>query len=158
MAKKPTYEELEKRVKELEKEAVKAKQAEERISFLGEILESSPLSVIATDRNAKIMYVNPATEKLFGYRKQELLGKDPGILNAEPDPERMQREMLDAVLQNGVWKGELLNKKKNGDLFYIGALIYQLLDEKGDFIAVVGFQEDITERRQAEEALRDSEE
>ncbi|GAJ16593.1 unnamed protein product, partial [marine sediment metagenome] len=81
-----------------------------------------------------------------------------GILNAEPDPERVQREMLDVVRQNRVWKGELLNKKKNGDLFYIGASIYQLLDEKGDFIASVGFQEDITKQKQAQEALRESEE
>jgi len=156
------YDELEQRIEErtaelakanegLEAEIAERKQAEERISFLGEILESSPLSVIATDRNTKIMYVNPATEKLFGYRKQELLGKDPRILNAEPDPERIQREMFDAVRQNRVWKGELLNKKKNGDLFYIGASIYQLLDVKRDFIAVVGFQEDITERKRAEE-------
>jgi len=55
--------------------------------------------------------------------------------------------------QGRVWRGEILNKKKNGELFPLYASVYQLLDEEGNFIAGVGFQEDITKRKQAEEEI-----
>jgi two-component system NtrC family sensor kinase len=129
------------------------KTAEERITFLAQVLDTSPLSVIATDEHGKISYVNPATRKLFGYKDTELLGKDPIILNANPDAENIQRKILETVSQNRVWTGELLNKKKNGELFYIRDTIYKLNDEKGNFIAYVGFAEDITDRKQLEEQL-----
>ncbi len=134
------------------------KHAEKRITFLAEVLSSSPLSVIATDKGEKITYVNPATERLFGYTHDELLGKSPIILNSDPNAEKLQRDIFDTIGQGKVWRGEILNKKKNGDLFPIFASVYQLLDEQGNFIAVVGFQEDITEHKQAEAKLMRSHE
>ncbi len=130
---------------------------EERINFLVEILETSPVSVIATDKDVKITYVNLATEKLTGYKAEELIGKDLGMLNADPKAAEIQKELVDTISQGKVWRGEILNKKKNGELYYILASVYQLLDEKGNFMAMVGFQEDITERKKAEEALQSSE-
>jgi len=130
---------------------------EERIDFLAEILKASPLSVIATDWDAKITYANPATEKLFGYKPEELTGKDPGILNAELHAAKIQENIMDAVRKGKVWKGETLNKKKDGGLFYVRASIYPVQDKDGNFVAFVGFQEDITKRRQAEKALQESE-
>ena len=129
------------------------KRAEERITFLAQVLNTSPLSVIATDEHEKIIYVNPATEKLFGYKDHELLGKDPTILNADPDAGNIHKNILDTVCQNKVWSGEILNRKKNGDLFYIQDTIYKLTDEKGDFIAFVGFAEDINDRKKLEQQL-----
>ena len=102
----------------------------------------------------KIIYVNAATEKLFGYKAEELIGENPCLLNAEPNAPDIQEAIVDTIRQGKVWRGEILNKKKNGDLFYIHATIYQLMDKEGNFIAMVGFQEDITEHKHAEEALR----
>jgi PAS domain S-box-containing protein len=197
MAEKPSYEELEQRVRELEAEAVKRtqagealhktladmerlatgwkaelmrvdealkrvkkvhKQVEQRTRFLNEILTTSPLSVIATNSHGNIIYANPFTEELFGYQMEELIGKNPEIFNAEPDSDKIQANILDTVRRNKIWKGELLNKKKNGELFYLEASIYRLIDEKGDLLALVGFQRDITRRKQTEKALRESEE
>jgi len=131
---------------------------EERIDFLAEILKSSPVSVIATDGDAKIIYCNPAVEKLYGYQEDELIGNNPGMLNAESNAAEIQSEILDTVRRGRVWRGEILNRKKNGDLFYVRASIYKLLDKKGNFMAFVGFHEDITERRRVEDALKESEE
>ncbi len=129
------------------------KRAEERITFLAQVLNTSPLSVLATDEHGKIICVNPATENLFGYKDHELLGKDTTILSADPDAENIQKNILDTVRQNKVWSGEILNRKKNGDLFYIQETIYKLTDEKGDFIAFVGFAEDITDRKKLKQQL-----
>jgi PAS domain S-box-containing protein len=131
---------------------------EERIDFLAEILKSSPVSVIATDEDARIIYCNPAVEKLYGYKEQELIGRDPGMLNAESNADEIQSEILETVRRGQVWRGEILNRKKDGDLFYMRASIYKLLDKKGNFMAFVDFQEDVTERRRVEDALKESEE
>lgn len=124
---------------------------EERIDFLAEILKTSPISVIATDVNARVTYCNQAAEKLYSYKAEELIGKDPGMLNAEHNADEIQKGIKDAVRQGRIWRGELLNKKKNGDLFYMHASVYPVLDKDGNFIAFVSFQEDITERKRAED-------
>jgi len=132
---------------------------EERIDFLAEILKTSPMSLIAMDWNAKIIYVNPATEELYGYKAEELIGKDPSaLLSAEPNAAEIREEILNTIRQGKVWRGETLDKKKNGDLFYSCASIYQLLSKEGSFIAFVGFKGDITERKKAEEEQRKSKE
>jgi PAS domain S-box-containing protein len=130
---------------------------EERIDFLAEILKASPIAVIATDCDARITYINPAVEKLYGYKSEELIGKDLGILNAELNASEIQENIMDAVKQGKVWKGEVLNKKKDGELFYMHASIYPVQDKDGNFEAFVGFQEDITGRKKVERALQKSE-
>ncbi|UCE36003.1 MAG: PAS domain S-box protein [Thermoplasmata archaeon] len=161
--------ELEERVKErtadlqkanedLRKEVIERKRAEAQNIFYKEVMRSVPFSVITTDKNYMINYVNPSTEKMFGYEKGELLGKDPGILNADSNAEGTQKEIYEALEEKGYWEGEILNKKKNGELFYIQALIYKMLDKKGNFISMIGFQQDITERKLAEKQLQIREE
>ena len=133
------------------------KRKSEEIDFLAKVMRTSPVSIITTDLDEKIIYVNSAMEKLYGYKQEELLGKNPLMFNAEPKADEIQREIIDTIRQRKVWKGELLNKKKNGELFYINVSIYPVLDGEGNFIAFVGFQEDITERKKTEKALWESE-
>jgi len=131
---------------------------EERIGFLAEILKTCSISVIAMNENLKITYCNLATEKLYGYKLEELLGKDLSLLNAERNAAEIRRIILDTIRRGKVWKGEILNRKKNGDLFYVHVSVYKLLDKKGSFIALVNFQEDITERKRAEKTLQEAKE
>ncbi|MFC1966505.1 PAS domain S-box protein [Chloroflexota bacterium] len=128
-------------------------QMRKEIDFLARIVETAPISIIATDENKEITYVNPATEKMFGYTQEELIGKDPGSLNAELNADEIEKNIVEKIMRNEVWQGELLDKKKSGELFNILASVYQLLDDEGNNLALVGFQQDITERKQAEEAL-----
>ena len=130
---------------------------EERIELLAEMLSSSPVSVIAFDKNTKITYCNPATEKLYGYASDELMGMDPRILIAEPDTEGILQEIREAIGKGNIWIGEIRNRKKNGEVFYVKASLYRLQDKDGNRLSRVCFQEDITESKNAEEALRQSE-
>jgi len=128
--------------------------AQKRIDFLARALEASPVSVIATDSNGKISYCNEATAEMYGYKQEELIGRDPIIFNAEPDAENIQKDILYNVKRGEVWTRDLLNKKKDGTLFYVRVSVYQLLDDEGKFVSLIGFQEDITERKQAEEEIQ----
>ena len=136
------------------RDVTERKKAEKQIRFLAEILEAAPLSVKATNASGEIIYVNSATVELFGYPKEEILGKNPGMFNAEPDAEEIQIDIVNTVLSGKVWTGEILNRKKNGEIFPIAANIYSLRDSNDELLALVGFQEDITEARQAQEALQ----
>ena len=140
-------------ISEMIMDITKHKKAEERITFLAQVLNTSPLSVIATDEKGKIIYVNPATERLYGYKDYELLGKDTIILNDIPDANEFQKKILDTVSQNRVWTGEMLNRKKNGELLYIQNTTYKLTDKEGNFIAYVSFAENINDRKRLEEQL-----
>ncbi len=140
----------------IEKHELKTKliESEQKISFLASIVEYSSESFIATDEYGKIFYVNPATEALWGYKSEELTGKDPGMLNAEKNADKIQKEIFDTVNRGEIWHGEILNRKKSGELFYIEATVYRMEDDKGNFMALVGFHKDITERKKAEEELK----
>ena len=69
-------------------------------SHLEKLTESSPVSVIMTDAGQKITYVNSATEKLYGYVKDELLGKSPDIFNTDPNKDYIQKSITEAVMKN----------------------------------------------------------
>ncbi len=133
------------------------KKAEEEISFLSKALESSPISVIATDITGRIIYTNQGAEKLFGYKKEEMLGKYPSMINADPNADKIQKEMTDAIKQNKVWKGEARKRKKDGSLILVSTSVYPLFDERRDLLGIFGFHEDITERKGIEKALAVSE-
>lgn len=130
---------------------------EERNKFLAGILNSAPLSVIATDGQRRIIYTNPATAKLFGYSQDELLGKDPLVLNAEPDREGIEDEIFKVVQKDKIYTRRIRNRKKNGEVFTVEVSIYKLEDKNGDFVALVGFQKDVTQEIKAQQEVEESE-
>ncbi|MCF7875137.1 MAG: PAS domain S-box protein [Candidatus Omnitrophica bacterium] len=133
------------------------RKTEQQSRFLAGMLDNAPLSVIATNQQRKIVYINPATEKLYGYRKNELLGKDPIILNAEADAGEIEDDILAKTKNRKVYIKRLKNQKKNGDFFIVETAIYQLKDKSGNFVALVGFQKDVTEEIKNHESIRQSE-
>ena len=110
-------------------------------------------SVIATDQNGKIIYVNPATEKMYEYKREELIGEELEIINAELYRERIQKEIYEEALCGEVWQGELLNRRKDGKVFYVSTSVSKTVDQNGDFIALVWFQRNITQRRRYQEEM-----
>lgn len=130
---------------------------EEKNKFLAGMLDSAPISVIATDKNRRIIYVNPETEKLYGYSSQELIGEDPVILNDDPQREEVEDQMVDITQRNSIYIRRLQNKKKNGQTFIAEISVFQLKDKKGNFVAFVGFQKDVTQEIENQNKIKRSE-
>jgi PAS domain S-box-containing protein len=125
----------------------------EKINFLAGIVSHTPESVIATDQEGKIKYVNPGTERMFGYTAEELRGKDLEILTTELYKERIENEIFKVAACGRVWNGELLNRRKDGKLFYVSTSVSKMVDREGNFIALVWFQRDITQTKRYQEEM-----
>ncbi|HET9909901.1 MAG TPA: PAS domain S-box protein, partial [Anaerolineales bacterium] len=134
------------------------KRAEERLRYQAYLLSNVNDAIIATDENFQITYWNHAAETLYGWSEEEALGMY--------GPEITKTEFMgidtDAMLQHireiGVWRGEVTQVKKNGTRFPCEISSLLLRSESGEVIGYVSINRDITERKQAEEALRISEE
>jgi two-component system, NtrC family, sensor kinase len=120
-------------------------------------VEQSPVSVVITDPQGNIGYVNRKFTEVTGYSGEEVVGKNPRILNggrASPD---LYANLWATITQGKEWRGEFCNKKKNGEIFWEAATITPMTDEKGIITHFLAVKEDVTERRRAEEGLRASE-
>jgi len=125
-----------------------------RIRKLTAAVEQSANSIVITTLQGDIEYVNPHFCATTGYTADEVIGKNPRILNAYPDKSDKYRELWQTVLSGGQWAGEFLNRKKNGELFWEQATIAPVLDEHGAISSLIAIKVDITERKKAEEEMR----
>jgi PAS domain S-box-containing protein len=106
-----------------------------------------------TDVSGKIIYVNPALERISGYRKEELLGRNPSILNSGLHDKSFWKKAWETILAGKVWTGEVVNKRKNGKLFYAELLISPIIGPEGEVIGFLGSHRDVTEKKRLEEQL-----
>jgi PAS domain S-box-containing protein len=134
------------------------KRAEDQMRTLSRTVEQSPASIVVTNKDGGIEYVNPKFTALTGYTLDEARGKNPRILKSgEKAPDEYAR-LWKTILTGKEWRGEFHNRKKNGTLYWESASISPVLDETGRITHFVAVKEDITERKRAEDALRESEE
>ncbi|WP_161947454.1 sensor domain-containing protein [Trichlorobacter thiogenes] len=133
---------------------VTARRAKEaQLRKLSAAVEHSPASIVITDRDGAIEYVNPAFSRLTGYSMQEALGKNPRILKAGDQPEEFYLELWETLLRGEEWRGEFHNKRKDGSLFWEMASISPILNEKGEILSFVAVKENITERKELRDRL-----
>lgn len=130
------------------------KRVEEALQFLSSVVEQAKDSVIVTNLNYKIEYVNKATEELFGYSREELIGLTPLILNAEPMAGDIQKDIYKTVSSGEVATGSILNKRKDGSTFVCEFKVSPLSDKDGRLLSYIGIQRDVTKRKRVEEELR----
>lgn len=129
------------------------KRAAEEITLLAHALRSVEECVSITDANDTILFVNEAFVKTYGYDEGELIGKRIDILRTSENRVSATAEILPATIGGG-WKGELLNRRKDGSEFPIVLSTSVVRDDTGQAVALIGVSTDITEKRNAEEALR----
>ncbi|NOQ68925.1 MAG: EAL domain-containing protein [Gammaproteobacteria bacterium] len=129
------------------------KQAEEQIRTLSQAIEQSPISVMITDADANIEYVNSTFEQVTGYSSEEVIGKNPRILQSGKTPIQTYQEMWQTISSGNAWTGELQNRRKNGDIFWEQANIAPVLDESGTISHYLAVREDISLRKKQEEKI-----
>jgi PAS domain S-box-containing protein len=131
--------------------AIRRMQAEEQVRKLLRAVEQSPATVVITDTNGLIEYVNPKFTQLTGYAAEEVLGKTPRVLKSGEQPPDFYKEMWGAVKSGHEWRGEFHNRKKNGELFWEFSSISPVRDREGNVTHFVAVKEDVTERKRLEE-------
>ncbi|HZQ96448.1 MAG TPA: PAS domain S-box protein [Candidatus Sulfotelmatobacter sp.] len=136
--------------------AKEQRSAEESLRKLSRAVEQSADIVLITDRKGVIEYVNPAFETLTGYSRDEACGNTPRILKSgEQGPETYQ-EMWRTILAAKVFRGILVNRKKNGELYYVEESISPVRDADGQITHFIANGRDLTERLRLEAQLLQS--
>ena len=132
------------------------KRNEDKLFQLSKAVEYNPATIIVTDREAVIVYVNDRFTELSGYQREEVLGKNVRILKSGEYGPEFYRSLWEALTSGESWKGVFHNRKKDGTLYWESALISPILDETGSITHYVAMKEDITAQKNAEESLEES--
>jgi len=131
-----------------------SKKLHQQLLKLSRTVEQSPVSVVITDIDGKIEYVNPHFCLVSGYPAEELIGNNPSILQSGKTSLETYRRLWQNILAGGVWQGEFLNRRKNGELYWERAVITGWRNEKGEVANFIGVKEDITEQKNAEREVQ----
>ncbi len=133
-----------------ERDVTARKQVEINLRLLTRAIEQSPLSVVITDREGRIVYVNPHFVAATGYAAEFVIGKDPSLFKSGYTPPDEYHRLWDTITSGQVWQGEFHNRMKNGDMHWESASIAPVRDERGVITHFVAVKEDITQRKRAE--------
>ena len=125
----------------------KYKQMEKRLLQLSGAVEQSIGSVMITDINGAIEYVNPAFSQITGYAPDEVIGKNPSLLKSGATSPATYKNLWETITAGNSWRGVFCNKKKNGDLYWEQANISPMKDRDGNITHFLGYKEDITSHR-----------
>ncbi len=126
---------------------------DERLKML-RALEQSPVNIVITDLAGNIEYVNPAFTKVTGYTREEALGRNPRMLKSGKTPPEEYKRLWDAITTGREWRGEFLNRARDGRLFWESAVISPFVNKTGQITHFLAVKEDITQRKHLEEQLR----
>ena len=129
------------------------KQAEDQLRKLAQAVEQSPESIIISNLDAEIEYVNEAFLRNTGYSREEVIGQNTRILHSGKTPRGIYEALWDAMTHGQPWKGEFTNKRKDGSEFVEFAIITPIREPDGRITHYVTVQEDITEKKQIGEEL-----
>ena len=132
--------------------------ADRELRKLMRAIEQSPASIVITDKEGIIEYVNPKFEEVTGYPREEALGKNPRLLKSDKMSPEVYQKLWQTITAGNTWTGELYNRKKSGELYWEHASISPVMDVSGTITNYLGVKEDITDRKRSEELLRLSEE
>jgi PAS domain S-box-containing protein len=117
-------------------------------------IDRSDSAVFITDSEGTIQYANPAFEKVYGYTPEEATGNSPRIIKSGLVPPEQYKQFWKTLLSGETASGEIINRRKNGELIPIAGTNSPILDESGKIIGFLAVHQDITERKLAEETLK----
>jgi len=134
------------------------RQSAREMSRLSAAVEQSPVATVITDQQGLIQYVNPAFCRTSGYAVEEVLGKPPGILGSQGAESATGAEIRATLRQGKSWLGVVNSRRQDGTPYWQHVQVAPLRDEEGEICNFLGIGLDITERYEAEAALREREE
>ena len=143
------------RVHGVVQDITKGKEIELDLRKLSRAVEQSPVSIVITDLLGGIEYVNPKFCALTGYSLEEVRGKTPRVLKSGEMQPETYIHLWDTIIAGQEWRGEFHNRKKNGELYWESASICPIRDDNGGVRHFVAVKEDITERKRADETLKE---
>lgn len=126
------------------------RESEERLAQLSRAVEQSPASILITDLDGRIEYVNPKFLEVTGYAATEVLGRNPSLLKGGKTPPEVYAELWSTISAGKEWRGELCNKRKDGAEFWELASISPITDGEGRTTHYLAIKEEITGRKLAE--------
>lgn len=130
---------------------------EDQLYLQSRALEVSSNAILITDKEGYILWANIAFTNLTGYSLKEVVGKKPNILKSDEHHQSFYSFMWKTISSGSTWRGEIINKRKDGTLYYEEMSITPINGESGEITYYVAVKQDITERKKSEEALRESE-
>ena len=133
------------------------KQAENQLILQSAALNAAASAIVITDTNDVIQWVNPAFTRLTGYSETEAIGKTPKIIRSDRHEPSFYRTMHELPLSGEVWKGEVINKRKNGTEYFEEQTITPVRNQDGTISHFIAIKQDITKRKQAEGKLLEKE-
>ncbi len=123
------------------------KEIENQLRLLSASVEQSHVSVLITNVNGEIEYVNPKFAKTTGYTKSELIGKNPRIVKSGVQDTEFYTHLWDTIQSGQIWTGEICNKKKNEQLYWENVIISPIKTKSGEISHFVSIKEDITDKK-----------
>jgi len=158
------HDELEKKVSErtadlinanekLRREVAVRRRAQKTLNLAAKVISSCNEAILVTDARANIVHVNQAFCKITGFSSQEVIGKNPNFMASDRHEREFWREFWNSIQTTGQWRGEVWDRRKNGEVFPKLLAVSAIRDENGDVSHYVGIFSDITRIKQTEERL-----
>lgn len=126
----------------------------DQVRKLLQAVEQSASTVVITDTRGTIEYVNKRFTELTGYSRDECIGKNPRMIRSGNTPNNLYADMWKAIVAGDEWRGELQNRKKNGELYWVSLTVSPIKNEKGETTNFLGIEEDISRRKYLEAELQ----
>lgn len=145
------YNELEIRVRERTQEL---SDTLKRIRLMSTAVSSAANGIIVTDRNGMIEWINPAVTQITGYSSEELINQTPSILKSGKLTNELYEELWETISSGKVWRGELINRRKDDSLYFVEQTITPLVDDEGSVTHFIAIIQDISERQRVEQEVK----
>ncbi|MBV8666088.1 MAG: PAS domain S-box protein [Burkholderiaceae bacterium] len=133
--------------------AIQRKREQEQLQLANSVYESSNEAIMVVNSDNHIVAVNPAFERITGYSEEEVLGRNPKLLQSGRQSVAFFEAMWHSIRETGSWRGELWNRRKDGEIYPQQMSISTIFDEDGRVLRRIAVLDDITEKKRAEERI-----
>ncbi len=145
---------LEKQLKDAAESALgESRRVAERLRLTNAAMQSAANGIVITDREGRILWINPAFTRMTGYTSAEAIGQTPRLLKSSVYDRNFYEALWETILSGKIWYGELINRHKDGHLYIEEQTIGPVRDEKGEIAYFISIKQDVTQRKKSEDLL-----